>query len=59
MAIPARSELPHMPLSSSAMETVNEDPEGKGWFCKLTLSDKGELEGLMDAAAYKTFCEGL
>lgn len=44
---------------ADAPETVNEDPEGKGWFCKLKLSDKGDLDGLMDAAAYKTFCEGL
>ncbi len=44
---------------ADAPETVNEDPEGKGWFCKLKLSDTGELSGLMDAAAYKTFCEGL
>ncbi|MCR9080279.1 MAG: glycine cleavage system protein GcvH [Hyphomonadaceae bacterium] len=44
---------------ADAPETVNEDPEGKGWFCKLKLSDKGELDGLMDAAAYKTFCDGL
>lgn len=44
---------------ADAPETVNEDPEGKGWFCKLKLSDSGELSGLMDAAAYKTFCEGL
>lgn len=42
-----------------APETVNEDPEGKGWFCKLKLTDAGELSGLMDADAYKTFCEGL
>lgn len=42
-----------------APETVNEDPEGKGWFCKLKLADAGELSGLMDAGAYKTFCEGL
>ncbi|MBR9834500.1 MAG: glycine cleavage system protein GcvH [Alphaproteobacteria bacterium] len=42
-----------------APETVNEDPEGAGWFCKLTLSNKGELDGLMDADAYKTFCAGL
>lgn len=42
-----------------APETVNEDPEGKGWFCKLKLSDAGELSGLMDAAAYTAFCEGL
>lgn len=44
---------------ADAPETVNEDPEGKGWFCKIKLSDKGELDGLMDAAAYKAFCEGL
>ena len=44
---------------ADAPETVNEDPEGKGWFCKLKLADKGELDGLMDADAYKTYCEGL
>lgn len=44
---------------ADAPETVNEDPEGNGWFCKLKLIDAGELSGLMDAAAYKTFCEGL
>ena len=42
-----------------APETVNEDPEGAGWFAKLKVSDTSEFEGLMDAAAYKTFCEGL
>ena len=44
---------------ADAPETVNEDPEGKGWFCKLKLADKGDLDGLMDADAYKTYCEGL
>jgi glycine cleavage system H protein len=38
---------------------VNSDPEGAGWFFKLTLDDVGELEGLMDAAAYKAFVDGL
>jgi glycine cleavage system H protein len=37
----------------------NSDPEGEGWFFKLRLSDPSELDGLMDAAAYKEFCEGL
>ena len=32
---------------------VNSDAEGEGWFFKLTLADKGELDGLMDEAAYK------
>lgn len=44
---------------ADAPQTVNEDPEGAGWFCKLKLSDAGELSGLMDDDAYKTFCEGL
>ena len=38
---------------------VNSDPEGSGWFFKLSLSDIGELGGLMDEAAYKTFVDGL
>ncbi len=38
---------------------VNEDPEGAGWFFKLTLSDKSELARLMDAAAYAKFVESL
>ncbi len=38
---------------------VNEDPQGDGWFLKIKISDADELEGLMDEAAYKTYCEGL
>ena len=34
---------------------VNTDPEGEGWFFKLTLSDAGELDALMDEAAYEAF----
>lgn len=34
---------------------VNEDPEGKGWFFKLKLSNVAELAGLMDRAAYDQF----
>lgn len=33
-------------------EKVNEDPYGEGWIFKVKLADKGELDGLMDAAAY-------
>ncbi|MEA3050583.1 MAG: glycine cleavage system protein [Sphingomonadales bacterium] len=36
---------------------ANTDPEGEGWFFRLRLSDSGELDGLMDAAAYKSFCD--
>ena len=38
---------------------VNSDPEGEGWFFRLTIEDKSELTGLMDEAAYKSFCDGL
>jgi glycine cleavage system H protein len=38
---------------------VNSDPEGTGWFFKLTLDDLSELDGLMDGAAYKAFVDGL
>ncbi|KAB7648514.1 glycine cleavage system protein GcvH [Polymorphobacter fuscus] len=34
---------------------VNSAPEGEGWFFKLTLSDASELDGLMDADAYKAW----
>ncbi|HEY0149619.1 MAG TPA: glycine cleavage system protein GcvH [Allosphingosinicella sp.] len=36
---------------------VNTDPEGEGWFFRLRLADTSELDGLMDADAYKSFCE--
>ena len=39
--------------------TVNADPMGRGWFVKLKVANKSELDGLMDEAAYKKFVEGL
>jgi glycine cleavage system H protein len=38
---------------------VNAEPMGKGWFFKIRLSSKSELDGLMDEAAYNTFVKGL
>ena len=38
---------------------VNAEPMGKGWFFKLKLSDKSELSGLMDEAAYAAFVKSL
>ena len=38
---------------------VNTAPEGDGWFFKLTLDDAGELDGLMDGAAYSAYVETL
>ena len=38
---------------------VNSDPEGAGWFFRLKLSNPGELDGLMDEAAYRDFVASL
>ena len=53
----------HMPATVEILEhnedlradpsLANSDPEGAGWFYKVKLSDAGELDGLMDAAAYQ------
>lgn len=44
---------------TDAPATVNEEAQGKGWFAKLKIADKGQLAGLMDEGAYKKFVEGL
>jgi glycine cleavage system H protein len=36
-----------------APETVNEDPYGDGWLVRIRLSEPGEADSLLDAAAYK------
>lgn len=38
---------------------VNSAPEGEGWFFKMTIGDAGQLQGLMDEAAYKDFVASL
>jgi glycine cleavage system H protein len=44
---------------TDAPATVNEDAMGKGWFAKLKLTNKADLDGLMDEAAYKKYVDGL
>jgi len=41
---------------AEAPETVNADPEGAGWFCKMKIADTSELDDLMDRAAYDAHC---
>ncbi len=65
-SVKAASEV-YAPLSGEVVEVnsvlegepgkVNEAPEGDGWFLKLKLSELSELDGLMDAAAYKAFVD--
>ena len=65
-SVKAASEV-YTPLSGEVVEVnedlegtpdlVNSDPEGDGWFFKLRMDDASELDNLMDAAAYKKFCD--
>jgi glycine cleavage system H protein len=34
-------------------ERINDDPYGEGWMVKVKLTDAGERDALMDAAAYQ------
>jgi glycine cleavage system H protein len=38
---------------------VNDEPEGAGWFLKLKVRDRADVDQLMDANAYKAFLETL
>ena len=38
-----------------APETVNDQPEGLGWFAKVKLANPAEVEALMDRDAYEAF----
>lgn len=61
-SVKAASEV-YAPISGKVVEvnealdgepgTVNESPDDKGWFVKIAVADKSELDALMDDAAYK------
>jgi glycine cleavage system H protein len=36
---------------------VNDEPEGAGWFMKMKVRNRAEIDQLMDATAYKAFLE--
>ena len=40
-----------------APEIVNADPFGAGWMVKIKTADVSALDGLMDAAAYDSYCD--
>lgn len=64
-SVKAASEL-KMPVSGEITEVnadledspeiINDDPYGAGWIAKIKITDNSALAGLMDAAAYKTYC---
>ncbi|MEL7603834.1 MAG: glycine cleavage system protein GcvH [Bacillota bacterium] len=43
---------------TAAPEKINEAPY-ENWLAVVELSDEAELDGLMDAEAYRAYCEGL
>ena len=67
-SVKAASDV-YAPITGEVMEAnaaleddpalVNTSPEEEGWFFRMTVADKSELEGLMDAKAYKAFCDEL
>jgi glycine cleavage system H protein len=38
-------------------ELLNSDPYGEGWLLRLRLTDPAEIDNLMDAAAYRAYCD--
>lgn len=63
-AVKTTSDL-FMPVKSKVLEfnakvsdagdpsLVNSDPYGEGWIIKIEIANMADLDGLMDAAAYK------
>jgi glycine cleavage system H protein len=61
-SVKAASDV-YAPISGEVLETnealvaepalVNSDAQGKAWFFKIKIANKGDLDGLMDEAAYK------
>jgi glycine cleavage system H protein len=67
-SVKAASEV-YAPISGTVTEgnqaladapaTVNEDPQGDGWFFRMSVGNAAELDDLMDQAAYDAFVAGL
>jgi glycine cleavage system H protein len=67
-SVKAASDI-YAPVSGEVVESnaaladspgdVNTEPMGKGWFFKIKMSDKADLDGLMDEAAYAAFVKSL
>ena len=67
-SVKAASDV-YSPISGEVVETnadlvdnpgtVNEAPEGGGWFMKIKVADKGEVDGLLDQAGYQEFLKTL
>lgn len=66
-SVKAASDL-HAPISGTVTvvndglednpDTINKDPYGTAWLIKIKPSNPAELDALMDAATYQTYCAG-
>lgn len=45
------------PELEASPDLVNSDPFGKGWMIKMTVNNTNDINGLMDAAAYKALVQ--
>ena len=67
-SVKAASEV-YAPLSGEVVEgnaaleatpeLVNQSPDNEGWFFRMKMTDAGELDELMDEAAYDAFVKEL
>jgi glycine cleavage system H protein len=67
-SVKAASDV-YSPVSGEVVETngelaenpqiVNQGAESGGWFMKLKMSDKGDLDGLLDHDGYVAYVESL
>lgn len=67
-SVKAASEV-YAPVSGKILEAnpaladdpskINSDAMGAGWFFKIELSNPGELDAMMDEAAYQAYTAGL
>ena len=42
---------------SDSPERINEDPYGDGWLIRVRLSERSEIDSLLDAAAYRNLVQ--
>ena len=66
-SVKAASEI-YAPVTGTVIEVntaivdnpalVNEEPLGAGWFFKIKISDRGEVETMLDEAAYGALVGG-
>jgi glycine cleavage system H protein len=58
MYLPVAGEIIEVNTAlESDPEIINSDPYGAGWMVKIRITDASNLANLMDATAYKEYCE--